>query len=143
MAAKRRTRFNWSRRPNTERRIHPRVTLEFPIELSLDPKRPPVSATVTNVGLGGVRIRFDRYLELFTRFEIAMEIPVNGDDDEMRLETIETRVAVVRVEPDEEGPPDTEYDMALSFSRLDEDQQRAMAIFILQRLLYEPEANLA
>ena len=142
MAAKRRNRHSWTRRPNTERRIHPRVTLEFPIELSLNPKRPPVTATVTNVGLGGVRIRFDRYLELFTRFEISMEIPVNGDDDEVTLETIETRVAVVRVEPDEEGPPDTVYDMALSFTRLTETQQRALAMFSLQRLLYDAEANL-
>jgi c-di-GMP-binding flagellar brake protein YcgR len=143
MAAKRRTSFNWTRRPNTERRLHSRVALEFPIDLALDPKRPPVSAVVTNVGLGGVRIRFDRYLELFTRFEVSMQIPVNGDDDEVTLETIAARVAVVRVEPDEEGPPETEYDMSLSFTRLSETQRRAMAIFMLQRLLYDAEAALA
>ena len=143
MAAKRRTSFNWTRRPNTERRLHSRVALEFPIDLALAPKRPPVSAVVTNVGLGGVRIRFDRYLELFTRFEVSMQIPVNGDDDEVTLETIAARVAVVRVEPDEEGPPETEYDMSLSFTRLSETQRRAMAIFMLQRLLYDAEAALA
>ena len=142
MAAKRRTSFNWTRRPHTERRLHSRVDIEFPIDLALDPKRPPVPATVTNVGLGGVRIRFDRYLELFTRFDVSMQIPVNGDDDETTLETIEAPVAVVRVEPDEEGPPETEYDMSLSFTRLDEAQQRAMAIFLLQRLLYDAETSL-
>lgn len=143
MAAKRRTSFNWTRRPNTERRIHSRVAVEFPIDMALDPKRPPVSGVVTNIGLGGVRIRFDRYLELFTRFEISIQIPVNGDDDQTSLETIKARVAVVRVEPDEEGPPETEYDMSLSFTRLSEAQQRAVAMFMLQRLLYDAEANLA
>lgn len=111
--------------------------------MALDPKRPPVSAVVTNIGLGGVRIRFDRYLELFTRFEVSMQIPVNGDDDVTTMETIDARVAVVRVEPDEEGPPETEYDMSLSFTRLSEEQQRAVSIFMLQRLLYDADTSLA
>ncbi|MGB0589197.1 MAG: PilZ domain-containing protein [Myxococcota bacterium] len=143
MAAKRRTSFNWTRRPHTERRLHSRVAVEFPIDMALDPKRPPVSAVVTNIGLGGVRIRFDRYLELFTRFEVSMQIPVNGDDDVTTMETIDARVAVVRVEPDEEGPPETEYDMSLSFTRLSEEQQRAVSIFMLQRLLYDADTSLA
>ncbi len=142
MAAKRRTRFNWTRRPNTERRLHPRVAIEFPIELALDPKRPTVAGVVTDVGLGGVRIRFGRYLELFSRFEVSIQIPVATNEDDLCMETITSRVAVVRVEPDEEGPPETEYDMSLAFTKLDERQQRALAIFLLQRILYDAEANL-
>ena len=38
MAAKRRTSFNWTRRPNTERRLHSRVALEFPIDLGGEPR---------------------------------------------------------------------------------------------------------
>ncbi|MDP6944259.1 MAG: PilZ domain-containing protein [Myxococcota bacterium] len=142
MATKRRTAFNWTRRPHTERRVHARVALEFPIDLALDPRRPPVPAVVTDVGLGGVRVRFDRYLELFQRFEVTMAIPVDGDGEETTLETVTVRVAVVRIEPDEEGPPDTEYDISLSFTRVSEAQQRAIAMFMLQRLLYDQDAEL-
>lgn len=142
MAARRRNRFSWIRRPNTERRVHARVALEFPIDLALDPKRPAVRAVVTDIGLGGVRIRFDRYLELFTRFDVSMQLPVHGDDEETVLEEISSRVAVVRIEPDEEGPADTEYDMSLSFTRLGESQQRVIAMFMLQRLLYDTDATL-
>jgi c-di-GMP-binding flagellar brake protein YcgR len=142
MAAKRRNRFNWTRRPNTERRVHARVALEFPIDLAIDPQRPPVRAVVTDIGLGGVRVRFDRYLELFTRFDVSMQLPVNGDHDESHLEEIASRVAVVRIEPDEEGPPDTEYQLSLSFTRLVESQQRVIAMFMLQRLLYDADATL-
>ena len=142
MAAKRRNRFNWTRRPHTERRVHARVALEFPIELALDPSRPPVRAVVTDIGLGGVRVRFDRYLELFTRFDVAMKLPISGRDEDAVLEEIAARVAVVRIEPDEEGPPDTEYDLSLSFTRLAEEQQRVIAMFMLQRLLYDEDATL-
>ena len=61
---------------------------------------------------------------------------------ETALEEIASRVAVVRIEPDEEGPPETEYDMSLSFTRLGESQQRIIAMFMLQRLLYDADATL-
>ena len=49
---------------------------------------------------------------------------------------------MLRIEPDEEGPADTEYDMSLSFTRLGESQQRVIAMFMLQRLLYDTDATL-
>ena len=142
MASKRRNPFNWTRRPHTERRVHARVAIEFPIDLALDVSRPPVPAVVTDVGLGGVRIRFGRYLELFRRFEVTLSVPLDGYGDELRMEKLSVRVAVVRIEPDEEGPEDTEYDISLSFTRLTEPQQRIIAMFMLQRLLYDQDAEL-
>ena len=59
-----------------------------------------------------------------------------------RVPLVPEAVAVVRVEPDEEGPPDTEYDISLSFTRLNDTQQRVIAMFMLQRLLYDMEAAL-
>ena len=142
MAAKRRKAYSWIRRPNTERRVHARVALEFPLDVALNTKTPSVPATVLDVGLGGVRVRFDRYLELFTRFNVSMHLPVSSEADDMEMETISTSVAVVRIEPDEEGPPETEYTISLAFTRLSEADQRVIAMFMLQRLLYDPDAEL-
>jgi len=123
--------------------VHARVALEFPIDLALDPNRPPVRAVATDIGLGGVRIRFKTYLELFTRFDVSMTLPIHGEDeDDTTLQEIASLVAVVRIEPDEEGPAETEYDISLSFTRLAEDQQRIIAMFMLQRLLYDADATL-
>ena len=142
MATKRRTPFNWARRPNTERRVHARVRVDFPVELRLTPNEPPVFMMASDIGLGGIRAVLPRYLELFSRFELALELPIADAYSDDEIQRLQASVAVVRIEPDEEMEEGTEYDVSLSFTRIDEDAKRVIATFMLQRLLYDPNAEL-
>jgi len=141
MAAARRQTHQWPRRPHTERRSSTRVTLSFPMGVGIDPKRPAVTAQVHDLGLGGVRATIDRYVELFTRFEVTLELPVVDQDGETSLHPIATTGALVRIEPDEEGEPGTEYDVAISFTRTTEEQERIIALCQLQMLLFDPNCR--
>ena len=142
MAAARRTGHQWPRQPHTERRQATRVTMSFPMDVGLDPKRPPVQVQVLDISLGGVRITLNRYAELFSRFNVALELPVMGQDDEVTMHRIETTGAPVRIEPDEEGEPGTEYEAAIAFTRLTEEQERAIAMCQLQMLLFDPDCEM-
>ena len=142
MATKRRTPFHWARRPNTERRVHARVRGDFPVELRLTPNEPPIFMMASDIGLGGIRAVLPRYLELFSRFELALELPIADAHSDDEIQRLQASVAVVRIEPDEEMEDGTEYDVSLSFTRIDEDAKRVIATFMLQRLLYDPNAEL-
>ena len=141
MAAARRQTHQWPRQPHTERRSATRVTMSFPIRVGVDPKRPPAYAQVHDLGLGGVRATIGKYVELFTRFEVTMELPVMDQDGETSLHKIQTTGALVRIEPDEEGESGTEYDVAISFSRITEEQERIIGLCQLQMLLYDPNCR--
>ena len=141
MAVFRRQTHTWPRKRHTERRLYPRVSLAFPLSLEVVPDEPPVDGMTVDVGLGGVRLRIDRYLPLFARFQVAMDLPLTDRDGEVSWTTISTNAAVVRIDPDEEGDADTVYDVSLSFSKLDAEQERVMGTFLLQMLLFDPDAH--
>ena len=141
MAPARRNSHQWPRQPHTERRRSTRVTMSFPMDVGLDPKRPALQAKVLDLSLGGVRVILDRYAELFSRFDVALEVPVTDPDGEVKMHRIETTGALVRIEPDEEAEPGTEYDAAIAFTRLTEEQERAIAMCQLQMLLFDPDCN--
>lgn len=133
---------DWPRRKSTERRVHPRVRMSFPIEVMIDPEAPPVRGLTLDLGLGGIRATIDRYLELFLRLQVRMDLPITERDGDVRMETVESTVAVVRIDPDEEGVEGTEYDVALAFTRSTPEQDRVIGTFLLQSLLFDPEAEL-
>lgn len=141
MAAAHRHTHQWPRRPHTERRSSTRVSLSFPIRVGVDPNRPAIVAQVHDLGLGGVRATIGRYVELFTRFEVTMEFPVQDQNGETAMHPITTTGALVRIEPDEEGEPGTEYDVAISFTRITEEQERVIGLCQLQMLLFDPNCR--
>lgn len=142
MATSKRMDHSWTRRPHTERRAAPRVRASFPILLDIDDNAPPLQAMTLDLGMGGVRAEVPKYFELFTRYAIRFELPVTRRDGEIVMEPIETTVAIVRIEPDEEGPPGTVYDVGLAFSRLTEAEERTLALFQLQMLLFDADVEL-
>ncbi len=134
--------FKWPRRAHTERRLYPRVRVQFPALVAVSDKAPAVGVDVVDVSMGGVRVTIGQYLELFTRLPIELRVPVLDRDDQATWTVITTTAAVVRVDPDEPGEPGTSYDMSLSFSRLTTEEERALALFLLQRLQIDPDTEL-
>lgn len=115
--------------------------MSFPIRIGVDPKRPAINAQVHDLGLGGVRATIQRYVELFTRFEVTLQLPVMDQDGETSLHPISTTGALVRIEPDEEGEPGTDYDVAIAFTRITEEQERIIGLCQLQMLLFDPDCR--
>ncbi len=132
----------WPRRGPTERRIHPRVAVGFPITLNVDSNAPAVEGLTVDLSLGGIRVQLQRYIELFSRLAISMELPITGRDGEVQLERVRTTVAVVRIEPDEPGPPGTSHILSLAFTLPSPDQDRVIGTFLLQTLLFDPDSEL-
>lgn len=141
-AGRRRGRFIWPRRAHTERRLYPRVTIAFPVAVTLSEGEPAQVVTGLDLGLGGLRVVLDRYLELFTRFPVELELPVEGRDGAISVTPIVANVALVRIEPDEETPACAGYEASLAFIRLTPDQERLLGLFLLQRLQHDPDTDL-
>ena len=132
----------WPVRPHTERRLHNRVKTCFPFSFDVGPNAPSLKTETVSFGIGGVRVTVDHYVELFTRYTAHFQLPVSNREGKVKLTTIKAPVVVVDVQPEEEGPPGTPYHLSFSFSRLTEEDERVIAIFLLQTLLYDPEASL-
>lgn len=141
MGDRKSTRHHWPRRGPAERRLHPRVRVQFPIAIE-DGDSPRIKGTTRDIGLGGVRVTLSRYLELFTRLSLTMELPVTDRDGDTDLEGVSATVAVVRVEPDEEVEDCDEYDVSLAFTGVSNERDRVIGTFMLQTLLFDQEAEL-
>ncbi len=135
------TLHHWPRRGPAERRLHPRVKVQFPIAID-DPDGPCVEGLTCDIGLGGVRVTLSRYLELFTRLPLTVEPPVTGREGEMSLQGVAATVAVVRIEPDEEVEDCEAYDVSLAFTGVSNERDRVIGTFMLQTLLFDQEAEL-
>ena len=141
MADNKQRNYNWPRRGPAERRLHPRVRISFPIMVEVE-DQPRIEGHTVDLGLGGVRAILTRYLPLFTRLSLTMELPVTGREEVMRFHPVQATVAVVRIEPDEEAEEDTEYDVSLAFTGVSDERDRIIGVFMLQTLLFDRDAEL-
>ncbi len=114
----------------------------FPIDVHLDPARPPVVGQILDLSPGGARLRFPRYLELFTRAEVEFDVPLTLRDGGMESLTVRAVAAVVWIDPEEEADAARDYVVAVEFARLDEAGERAIGLCMLQRVLYDEDAGL-
>lgn len=131
----------WPRRGATERRVHARVRVSFPISLEPDESETRFEGLATDLGLGGVRVELDRHLDLFSSLHLSMDLPVTNREGVAEMHTISAAAAVVRIEPDDasaEGP----FEASLSFSKPAPEIERVLATFMLQSLLFDPSAEL-
>jgi c-di-GMP-binding flagellar brake protein YcgR len=133
---------NWPRRPQTERRVYPRIRLSFPVSLTVSADEPPLHGMTLDVCLSGMRATFPAYFDLFDRFEIALSLPLVDRDGDVGFHQVTTTAAIVRTEPDEEGPEGTNYEVSLAFLRLEPEHERVIGSFLLQMLLYDDAARL-
>lgn len=132
----------WPPRPARERRHSPRLSVSFSVLLQLDESGPPVVAEAIDISLGGLRLKCSEPLELFEQLALRVDLPSYKKDGSLELEPLEAIVVVVRRTPEEPSPEVRSYELALAFTYLPDASERAIGRFMLQRLLYDPDAEL-
>lgn len=115
---------------SSDRRAFPRfqapITLSFAIAGAQDQKT--VDANVLNVSSTGVYCQVHHYVPLFEKLLITFELPEHTDPAHRLISQCEG--VVVRIEPEEEEPGRTEYNMALYFNNLTEAERNLLQTFI-------------
>ena len=139
---RRRTRFVWPKRAHTERRLWPRVRVRFPAHVAVSADEPELECDVLDLGVGGVKLVLDRYVELFTRMPVAFGLPIERRDGTIDTVIVRATGVVVRIEPDEPAPEVTAHETGMALTGIGHDDERALAMFLLQRLQHDPETEL-
>ncbi|HEV8200177.1 MAG TPA: PilZ domain-containing protein [Candidatus Polarisedimenticolia bacterium] len=110
-----------------EKRRHPRVAESLTIRAVHDGS---IDFQTINLSAGGLFCTSPQFIPPMTRLSLAMEVPL-PDDDPAR---IEGEAVVVRTEPEAPQPlHQGGYRIALFFSRLEDDDRRALQAFLASR----------
>jgi hypothetical protein len=132
----------WPRRSGGERRVHARVRVRFPVLVDPGDAGEPFHGQAQDIGLGGLAVLADRPLDLYQRVEVAFVVPVTGPEGEVALHPLSGMATLVRLEPDD--PPEGAEPILLGFefSRSEPERDRILGVFLLQTLLFDPDAEL-
>jgi len=109
-----------------ERRKCPRYNLQIPIQLSLSHSAFPdaLDAIALNLCLNGLYCTVTRYIPLFHKLLITIIASPHHEQTSRVISQIEG--VVVRVEPEQEEAGRQEYQIALYFQELSEEQDDAL-----------------
>lgn len=134
----------WPKRGPTERRLHPRVRLRFPVRIDPGGDLASHPGIAVDLSLGGLKVTTPQFLELFTRVDLYFSVPVTNREGELELHELDVQGSVVRVEPDEpvEGDEEGDYETSFRFIGFDAERDRLLGTFMLQALLFDPGAEL-
>lgn len=115
-----------SAHPQQERRKCPRYNLQIPIQLSLSHSSFPdtLDATTLNLCLNGLYCTVTRYIPPFHKLLITMIAPKHEETPPRVISQVEG--VVVRVEPEQEKVGCHEYQVALYFQELSNEQEDAL-----------------
>ncbi len=111
-----------------EQRRYPRVTDRLTLRSST-PERGVAEMTTTNLSLGGAQVLTSRYMPLMTRVEITLHLPPD-DGAGARPRPVKAEAVVVRINPPAASRGATSYEMALFFSRMEQQDRTALARYL-------------
>ncbi len=134
----------WPKRGPTERRLHPRIRLSFPVRI--DPGRDMASlpGIAMDLSLGGVKALTPVFLEMFTRVDLSFSVPVTNREGDLELHELDVQASVVRIVPDDprDSGEEGDYEISFRFIGFDAERDRLLGTFMLQALLFDPGAEL-
>ncbi len=127
-----------------ERRRSPRVKAEHDLVLNQqidDGDAIPFSAKSVDLNLGGIYCTLGKYVPLFSKMSITLNLPVTDDDGVTHVYECGLEGVVVRIEPEEPTDNVDEYHCALAFVNTDEDVELLLAKYLLQTMVRTGEVN--
>jgi PilZ domain len=114
-----------------ERRRHPRLQDRLTLRSS-SPETGSLDMSTTDLSLGGVQVVTSRYLPLMTRVEVILHLPPDaGQDSGPR--PVKAEAVVVRILPPAPSPQTRSFEMALFFSRMEQQDRTALAHYLSAR----------
>ncbi len=97
MRALKRLKHTWPKRGPAERRLHPRLRARMPVVVDPGQRSGSLSCWSSDVSVGGLKLRSERYLDVFTFVDVAFEIPITEPDGQVTLHLIEVSAMVMRI----------------------------------------------
>ncbi|MHC4939847.1 MAG: PilZ domain-containing protein [Planctomycetota bacterium] len=113
---------------STERRQHPRVQLDLPLQLTFGEKT--FDTRISDISTSGIRFRTPEALPLMTRVQIGLELPSGEESGPVALNGVVVRSDV---RPDATGNPDPDggqYETAIFFDELTAEAQTRLLRFL-------------
>ena len=104
-------------------RVHDRLTLRSFFETG------SVEMATTNLSLGGAHVVTGRFMPLMTRVEVTLHLPPEVGV-ESRPRPVKAEAVVVRVEPPSPDSGAGSFEMALFFSRMEQQDRAALARYL-------------
>ncbi|MFT7626108.1 MAG: c-di-GMP-binding flagellar brake protein YcgR [Myxococcota bacterium] len=129
-----------------ERRRSPRVKATHDVVLNQqdgdEADAIPFSAKSVDLNLGGIYCTLGRYVPLFSKMSITLNLPVsNNDDSTTHVYECGLEGVVVRIEPEEPDDSVDEYHCALAFVNTDEEVELLLAKYLLQTMVRTGDVN--
>lgn len=121
-----------------ERRKHPRVYVNVAVQIKEDDPLSNsgfVNTQTLNLSSGGIYCPISRYLDVLTRLQITLLLPIHNKEGRSETEFIRCIAIVVRIEPEEEKPNYTEYRVGLFFSQIKDADRKKIERFVLHHSL--------
>jgi c-di-GMP-binding flagellar brake protein YcgR len=90
-----------------------------------------------NVSANGVYFSLPTYLPVLTKVEIGLSLPADNSESgfqESKMVTCEG--VVVRIEPEQEQPGVSRYDVACYFTSIDEEDSEFLESYILKQVAF-------
>jgi c-di-GMP-binding flagellar brake protein YcgR len=128
-----------------ERRRSPRVKATHDVVLNQqdadEADAIPFSAKSVDLNLGGIYCMLGRYVPLFSKMSITLNLPVSNDDSTSHVYECGLEGVVVRIEPEEPDDSVDEYHCALAFVNTDEEVELLLAKYLLQTMVRTGDVN--
>lgn len=119
-----------------ERRRFPRFNVPIPLVLFIsrveDAGNTTIRATSINISLNGVYCMIDQFIPMFDKIEITFVLPENPEAPPRFMSQYEG--IVVRIEPEAQEAGRHEYQVAIYFQNLTQEQQDFLYTLILSYL---------
>ena len=115
-----------------ERRSAPRVETAMAAHIICPPAKDAITIQTRNISRSGLYCQVPRYIAPSTQMGIAMIVPVR-EGGKIRSELVEFTGLVVRIEPEEEEPGRTQYNIALYFHGLTDKARSLIDAYVRQR----------
>ena len=117
--------------PFKERRRAQRVEANLAITISGGPEG--AKGKTLNISTNGVYFQSSYFIEPLTKVRLEFMIPVRYESGKKEL-PVACDGIVVRVEPEQEDPSVSEYNVAVFFSFVSDSSQKTLDKYISQRL---------
>jgi hypothetical protein len=106
-----------------ERRKYPRIYIQVPLNLAFSEAETheSLNATSINVSMNGVYCTVNQYIPVFEKVLVLFVIPQKAEKTYNLVSQCEG--IVVRIEPEDEEPERTEYNIALYFYNLSQTER--------------------
>jgi len=114
-----------------ERRRHQRFTINLDGNVrGIDPSEGVFQSDieVLNISISGVYMKINHYVDLFTKLELRMFLPIAGSKSDVA--ELDVNGVVVRVEPSKKKPDVRDYRVAIFFPSLNKLEKQRIEDFL-------------